>query len=249
MKGSKMKSNTEELRSRGYIDDFDISEYRTKGKEELIELLQDKEAYVRSAAVKMLSLKFDMNDAELSHMILDKIIQEKKLYVRIEMAAALEKGGELTAKEMIKFIGKIGNNQHKVLPERPSKKKNFPLARDFMVRSLGRMNTCVMPVMMEVLESEDKEKISEIFDSIGYLAFYNLQVAKSEYADIILKTLEKYKDEKVIYWKGIQCLSGFPWIKIVEFLKTVIEEKKEQLFVEEAKRSLRLMKRPLLDQY
>lgn len=48
------------------------------------------------------------------------------------------------------FMRKIGNNQHKVLPERPYKKKNFPLAYDYMTRSLKRMNTCVMPVMMEV---------------------------------------------------------------------------------------------------
>lgn len=244
-----MKSNIRELRKRGYIDDLEISEYQLKSKEELIELLQDKEAFVRSAAAKTISIKFEMNDTELSKIILDKIIREKKLYVRIEMAAALEKGRELTAKEMIKFIRKIGNSQHKILPERPSKKKNFPLARDFMTRSLGRMNTCVMPVMMEVLHSEDKEKISEIFDSIGYMAFYNLQVAKSEYTDIILKTLEKYKDEEVIYWKGVQCLSGFPWIKTVQFLKSVIEGNRRQLFVEEAKRSLRLMKRPLLDEY
>jgi hypothetical protein len=109
------------LRKRGYIDDFDISEYRSKSKEELIELSQDKEAYVRSTTTKMLSLKFDMNDSELSKIILDRIIREEKLYVRIEMAAALEKGGALIAKEMIKFIGKTGNNQHKVLPERSSK--------------------------------------------------------------------------------------------------------------------------------
>lgn len=47
--------------------------------------------------------------------------------------------------------------------------------------------------------------------------FYNLQVAKSEYADLILKILEKYKVDKIIYWKGIQCLSGLPWIKTVQF--------------------------------
>ena len=51
----------------------------------------------------------------------------------------------------------------------------------------------------------------------------------------------------MIYWKGILCLSGFPWQKTVVFLNNVVETEDVSLYVEEAKRSLRLMKKPLLD--
>lgn len=244
-----MKTDIETLRSRGYIEGDVINEYRKKSKEDLIELLDDKIPCVRSSAVKALSLSYDMNEIEISKIVLEKLVKEKKLYTRIEMGAALERGGEITAQQMVRYIGKIGKNQHKKLPERSSKKISFPLARDFITRSLARMDIKVMPVLIDVLDSQDEEKISEIFDAIGYMAFYNSNAAKREYAKKVLDAIEKYKNNEVIYWKGILCLSGFPWQQAVDFLKNAIATENEILLVEEAKRSLRLMKRPLLDIY
>lgn len=239
----------EAKRQRGYIEDKDLTGYQMKNKEELIKLLQDTQPGIRSIAARMLGLKCNMNDIKITEIILKELVKEKKLYTRIEMAAALEKGGGVTAKAMIHYIGKVGRNQHQSLPERPSAKKSFPLPRDFITRSLARMHTSIMPIMIEVLESEDKAKISEILDAIGYMAFYNLEVAKEEYLDSILKTMKEYEKDEVIYWKGLICLSGFPWSKTEEFLKSVVRENKTTLLVKEAERSLRLLKRPLLDEH
>lgn len=244
-----MNTDIETLRSRGYIEQDNIYEYEKKSKKELIDLLDDKIPCVRSSASKALSLSYDMNEIEISKIILEKLLKEKKLYTRIEMGAALERGYEITAQQMVQYIGKIGKNQHKKLPDSPSKKISFPLARDFITRSLARMDIRVMPVLINVLDSQDEEKIAEILDAIGYMAFYNLRAAKLEYTEKVIDTISKYKNNEVIYWKGILCLSGFPWQKSVDFLKKVIETENESLFVEEAKRSLRLLKRPLLDNY
>lgn len=244
-----MNSDLETLRKRGYIEEDDISLYLKKGKEELIALLSDTIPSVRSSAVKALSLSCDMNDETLADIILSKLIKEKSLYTRIEMGAALERGGIVTAEKMVAYIGKIGKNQHTKLPERPSKKISFPLARDFIARSLARMDVKVMPVMISVLDSEDEAKISEILDAIGYMAFYNTRVAKLEYANKIIDTIKMYEKNEIIYWKGILCLSGFPWRTTVAFLGGVLERGANSIFEEEAKRSLRLIKRPLLDEY
>lgn len=244
-----MNADIESLRTRGYIEGDNIYEYEEKSKEELIKLLDDKIPCVRSSAAKALSLSYDMNEIEISKILLEKLLKEKKLYTRIEMGAALERGGEITAQQMVQYIGKIGKNQHKKLPDRSSKKISFPLARDFVTRSLARMDIKVMPVLIEVLDSEDEGKIAEIFDAIGYMTFYNSHAAEWKYTEKVLDTINKYKYNEVIYWKGILCLSGFPWQKTVDFLKKVIETESELLLVEEAKRSLRLMKRPLLDMY
>lgn len=244
-----MNTDTATLRTRGYIEGDNIYEYEEKSKEDLIILLDDKMPCVRSSAAKALSLSYNTNEIEIAKILLEKLIKEKKLYTRIEMGAALERGGEITAQQMVQYIGKIGKNQHKELPNRPSKKISYPLARDFITRSLARMNIKVMPVLISVLDSQDEEKISEIFDAIGYMAFYNSQAAKWEYTEKVLDTIKRYKNNEVIYWKGILCLSGFPWQKAVDFLRNVIATENEVLFVEEAKRSLRLMKRPLLDRY
>lgn len=243
MDGVKMNSDIETLRTRGYIEGDDIREYEEKSKEELIALLDDKTPCVRSSAVKAISFSYDINEIEITKILLEKLVKEKKLYTRIEISAALERGGEITAKEMVQYVGKIGKNQHKSLPDRPSKKISFPLARDFITRSLARMNVKIMPVLIEVLENQDEEKIAEIFDAIGYMAFYNIKAAKWEYTEKVLEAIEMYKENEVIYWKGILCLSGFPWQKAVDFLKNVIKTENQTLLVEEAKRSLRLMKR------
>lgn len=89
----------------------------------------------------------------------------------------------------------------------------------------------------------------EAFDAIGYMAFYNIKAAKWAYAEKVLEAIDTYRKNEVIYWKGILCLSGFPWQKAVDFLKRVIETESKTLLVEDAKRTLRLMKRPLLDMY
>lgn len=242
-----MNSHIETLRTRGYIEGDNISEYQEKSKEELIALLDDKTPCVRSSAAKALSFSCDINEIEITRILIKKLAKEKRLYTRIEMGAALERGGEITAKEMVQYIGKIGKNQHRTLPDRSSKKISFPLARDFITRSLARMDLKVMPVLIEVLESQDEEKISEVFDAIGYMAFYNIEATKWEYVQKVLEAIKTYKKNEVIYWKGILCLSGFPWQRVVDFLENVIETENQTLLVEEAKRSLKLMKRPLLD--
>ena len=184
-----MNTDIEILRSRGYIEDDNIYEYEKKSKKELIDLLDDKIPCVRSSAAKALSLSYDMNEIEISKIMLEKLLKEKKLYTRIEMGAALERGGEVTAQQMVFYIGKIGKNQHKKLPDRPSKKISFPLARDFITRSLARMDIRVMPVLINVLDSQDEEKIAEILDAIGYMAFYNIHAAKLEYTEKVLDTI------------------------------------------------------------
>lgn len=249
MYGGQMNSDIETLKTRGYIEGDDIREYEGKSKEELMLLLDDKVPCVRSSAAKAISVFYDINKIEITKILLEKLVKEKKLYTRIEIGAALERGGEITAKEMVQYIGKIGKNQHKNLPERSSKKISFPLARDFIARSLARMDVKIMPVLIDVLDSQDEDKIAEIFDAIGYMAFYNIKASKLEYAGKVIEVIDTYKENVVIYWKGILCLSGFPWQRSVDFLKNVINTESQTLLVEEAKRSLRLMKRPLLDTY
>ena len=164
------------------------------------------------------------------------------MYTRLEICTTLESGNHITAKEMIPYIGLIGNNQHKVLPDRPSFKSSYPLPRDLIVRSLARMKREILPVLMEVLESGDVDKIQEVLDAIGFLIFYDRQAATQEYMKKVLKTIEMYKDDDVVVWKGILCLSAFPYTQSIEYLKNVSVMAEKDLFREEAKRALKVMR-------
>lgn len=239
---NELNSDLETLRGRGYIENSDLREFKELDKTELIKLLHDKVPIHRSAAARVIGLKYGAGEAEIAKILLEQLYKEKKLYTRLEICTALESGNSITAKKMIPYIGKIGNNQHRVLPDRPSLKRSYPLPRDLIVRSLARMKREIMPVLMEVLDSNDTDKIREVLDAIGFLAFYDREAATAEGMDKVIETVERLKEDEVITWKGIVCLSAFPFTKSMEFLKNMSENSKNNLFAQEAKRALNVMK-------
>ena len=140
---------------------------------------------------------------------------------------------------MTDYLGKTGNNQHKTLPNKVSEKKSFPLPRDIVARSLGKMSAEVFPVLQTVVKGSDIEKIQEVLDAIGFMAFYNEKLATSENVMPILYLLKKYTDNHMISWKVVLCLSAFP---LTESKKVLLQyaDKKDVIGVE-ALRSLRLL--------
>lgn len=171
---------------------------------------------------------------------------EKKLYTRLEICNTLEKGNIETAKAMINYVGKIGSNQYKTLPDRPSNKISYPLPRDIVSRSLGRMDVVILPVLVNVLEGGDITKIQEVIDAIGFLVFYNPSVAKLEYLDKLIDIMRVYRSNDIILWKCITCLSAFPYEKAQNILLCISKDSTIDLFSKEANRSLKLINQKVL---
>ncbi len=241
-----MKSDIDALRSRGYMEADDMDTYKQWSKIKLFELLHDKEPVKRSIAVRLLSQSFGVENTEISKLLLEQLCMEQKLYTRLEICAALERGNEKTAEQMLLYIGKIGNNQYKTLPERPSLKKSYPLPRDIIARSLGRMDQRVMPRLLEALDTGGSMQLPEILDAIGYLAFYNEAAATKSNMSTVIKTMKDNWDSPLIVWKGILCLSGFPFEESIAFLQDIVKQNRNELFTAEAKRALKLMRKPKL---
>ena len=167
-----LKSKKSYLRKRGFIDPSDIKILEDKSKEEIGYLLFSDEPTIRTSAVAVLQ-RTEINKPDFTSLLLKLLSEEKCLYVRIEICEALEKCDRRAAKQMIHYLGKIGSNQHKTLPGRISKKKSYPLPRDIIARCLARMSTTVFEEFVNVLETDDINKISEILDAIGFMVFYN----------------------------------------------------------------------------
>lgn len=96
----------------------------------------------------------------------------------------------------------------------------------------------------KLLEKYDVKKVEFYYigDAIGFLAFYHREAATAEYMDKVIETVERHREDEVITWKGIICLSAFPYVKSREFLKSMCENNKNKLLVQEAERALRVMK-------
>lgn len=233
-----MKSSKDDLRKRGYATQEDIDSLNGKSQRELLDLIHADTAVVRTASAHNLSVTHG-NKRLVAAELLKQLCSEKCLYTKIALCQCLEKGGMDTAKQMVCYLGRIGRNQHKRLPARVSMKKSFPLPRDIIARSLGRMSPTVFPVLTDVLQSGDMDKIIEALDAIGYMTYNNQQLAAEINAQAVYDVMGKYPDDKLLQWKAIVCLSVYPSMKTKRVLEGFVNQ--NGLLGEEAKRSISLI--------
>ncbi len=236
-----MKSSNEDLRKRGFILKEDILKFQHLTNSELLILINSQVSVERSIAINLLSSRLHAEDLYFVKMLLDRLCIEKSLYTKIEICNALEKGDIKTAKQMLAYLGCIGKNQHLCLPEKVSQKKSYPLPRDIIARSLGKMNFGILPVLFDVLISNDEIKISEVIDAIGFLLFYNPDHVNDNFFKSITDTLDKYSDNNLIVWKCVCCLSSFRTKASIDVLNQIIASNENHIIKSEAQRSLRLI--------
>ncbi|EOH93164.1 hypothetical protein [Enterococcus pallens] len=203
-----MKSNQEQLQARGWIEADDLVPFQNRSPEELLNLLDSEKPQERSAAARLMPLT-----KTTTAKLLEAAANEKKLYCRLEIMRKLEVGTPETAKQMLPYLGEIGNNQHQLPLAKPSAKKSFPLPRDLIARSLGNMYPTILPTLFEQLGSLNSSKLSELIDAIGLLVFYHPHEASDEYFNQLLTLWDENEDNPLIQWKLIICFSAFPQSK------------------------------------
>ncbi len=238
-----MKSSEEALRKRGMAGEEDIKLLERLSTEDIFMKINSTVPAERSAAVIILRSRCNMEDKEYIFLLLERLKKEKSLYTKIEICNTLEKGNKTVALMMCNYLGSIGSNQHLTIANTVSRKKSFPLQRDIIARSLGRMDKEVFSVLLKQLKILDRTKISELLDAIGYMAFYNPDLANPENFGHILDTYEKYREDMLIVWKIALCCSGFPMKESIELLSHIQCEYSHPTIKAEAERSLKLIKK------
>lgn len=233
-----MKSSKEDLRKRGFAEKADTDKYNTYTKEQLYQLLDSRTAAERTIAVILLRTRCGYNDDEYLKILLQRLTKEKALYTKIEICNTLEAGNEKAALMMCNYLGRIGNNQHKTISDAVSKKKCYPLQRDIIARTLSRMDKSLCPVLLSQLDSGDRTKISELVDAIGYMIFYNKELAKLSNFMKIKETFERFGDDELIVWKIALCCSAFPSEESKALLKHIGENYPDTTIQKEVERSL-----------
>lgn len=232
-----MKSTSIALRNRGLATKEDIADVSMLSIEKLILLLHDEQPYMRSAAAIGLSPCVN----EVADELLEQLSKECCLYTRIAICQTLENGNSETARKMTGYLGQIGNNQHKVLPEKVSAKKSFPLPRDIVARSLGKMDISILPVIADVLTGNNKTQRYEALDAFGYMVFYNPVLATTKNCQLLLSLAKQEEGDLLQLWKIILCLSAFLCVESKEFLLQFASE--STILGLEAKRSLGILEK------
>lgn len=181
-----MKSCISDLQKRGYATSEDTERLSGLPQKILIEKLHSSDAAIRTMAASNLP----SIDENVTRELLQQLAIEKCLYTKIAICVSLERGNLKTAELMTEYLSKIGNNQYKALPNKVSAKKSFPLPRDIVARSLGKMDVSVFPALMAVLDEHDRAKICEVLDDIGYMVFYHPALATTENAKPVLSLID-----------------------------------------------------------
>lgn len=218
---------TEQRRRRGWIDTAELSAYENSPLSDLLAQLTDDRAYMRTIAARLLPLSSKTIDP-----LLETLACESALYTRLAITDKLESGDRSTVEKMLPLLATIGKNQHQT-PIAPSKKNSYPLPRDLIARSLGRMDPALFPVLLEAGTNLSISKLKEWIDAIGYMVFYHPDLASAENFQTLYSIKEAHLDEPLIQWKFLICFSAFPQSKGCLL--------KEEYFVAEAQRSLNLL--------
>ena len=232
-----MKSTRSQLKNRGMASPEEIAACASLPWEQLVEELRCPDPCRRTAAARCM----DPNSKSAPGLLLEQLAQEKCLYTRLAICETLEKGTEETAEKMLPWLGRIGNNQYKALPDKVSAKKSFPLPRDLIARSLARMDTAVFPLLLQLFNTGSEQQISEALDAAGFMAFYHPALADGENAERILHLLHSHSGSEIIVWKVLLCLSAFPVPEAVRVLEGYAV--RDDIFGKEAQRSLHLVER------
>jgi len=198
-----MKSTEKQLENRGYFSSRVESEFAKKSFDELIELLNSKSAVERTVSARLITKTKNPKSIPFLCLALEK---ERKLYTKIEICNSLVSYGKSALPELVKLLGKIGNNQHKHIPKSEFKKNSYPLPRDIIARIIIRIGKDALPLLIENLKSNSTRKISETIDAIGYICFYDRQ---EEIMYNLTNCYKYYSENELIKWKIIRALSAF----------------------------------------
>ena len=164
-----MKSSKEALAARGFVEEGSVSSDGWD-EESLASALRSSVAVERSTA----AIAIGKGGLSLCiPMLIDALSIEKKLYTKLAISDALVLLGEPAVLPLVGILGKVGSNQHNVLPVKPFLKKSFPLPRDIGARILVRMGPVVLPLLHGEIPSMERDSILESIDVMGHISFYS----------------------------------------------------------------------------
>ncbi|MCE1187912.1 MAG: hypothetical protein LWX56_02125 [Ignavibacteria bacterium] len=233
-----LKSSMQDLENRGFIPKRERQLDSCYSLRQFGEDINSPFAVVRSrAAFNSAVLPVD----EVLPTLVASLVAERKLYTKIELSNALQRISEPAVPYLTAYLGTIGNNQHKKLPDAVSKKNSYPLPRDLAARILCQIGVPALPYLQKVLVSGDLYMIREAIDSIGFISFYNND--KSMFEEL-RKCFNVYSHDLIIRWKIYIACSSFPMS--IEFLVTQVQVETIHIIQDEIRRSIRIIQRKKL---
>lgn len=219
---------------RGEITDRNLSRLSDLTNPELVKRLADPLAQNRTAAACLLG---ERRYTEAIPALCERLANEKALYSRLAAGDALAVMGEASLPGLTALLGKIGNNQHRAVPDEGFYKKSYPLPRDLAARVIIRMDDAALPYLEDVLRQGQRDVILEAVDAIGHIAFYTKNTRSEA---VLLDLFDRPSTDDLLRWKLVRAFQSFPSAKVRELLEEIIQHNENPIMRCEALRSLSL---------
>lgn len=212
----KNKAQTAKER-RGFTTEAENNLFVNKSDIELISLLKSDNPKERTSSAAILGQRKSIKAIVA---LCEQLKNEKALYSKIAISEALGEIGKPAINELLKYLGEIGNNQHKTLPGKIFNKWSYPLPRDIIARTICKIGDDILVDLSNILMNGNKKQIYEAIDAVGFISFYSENKTSFE---TLSKTLQKYHYNEVIRWKITRALSAFPCKKSEMILLNILK--------------------------
>ena len=222
-------------RNRGAVIGNEVAVAQAAHSLELIEMLSSPNPCARSVAAIAIGKRKDLLFAKN---LCDALSIEKSLYTKIYICEALVNIGIAALPIMIPYIGKIGTNQHTIVPSQTFKKLSYPLPRDIVIRTIVRMGKETLPLLRSTLLTASGEIVREVVDAIGHISFYSKD---TESLPLLIDIVRRFPKDCVIEWKVIRALQAFPQKESIDMLNHCVTKSTNDAIRDEARRSLKIL--------
>lgn len=113
--------------------------------------------------------------------------------------------------------------------------------RDIIARTLANMKEDILPVLMEVLKTNNIPAIREVIDAIGFICFYNKIHSNTQIIDALTLCLRNNYNENIIRWKLVRAFESFDDINVINTLMEIEQNDSQLVIKNEAKTSLKII--------
>lgn len=238
------------LKENGIPDQSTIEEMKKFSIKELYDNIDYPLADRRTAAIRILSWSVfghknrNKNKKERKFfidLILKRLTIEYKRYTKLEICNTLEIAGKEAAMEMVNYLGKIRKRQYEIVPVLATRKRGYPPPRDIIACTMAKMYPSAATILANAIENWERVKSLEAIDAYGFMAFHHSELNTEENCNIIYNVIENNKNDDLVIWKCVLCLSAFPSTESAKLLKKIKEEHRYQVIRAEAVRSLKIV--------
>lgn len=115
------------------------------------------------------------------------------------------------------------------------------MSQNIATTSLTHMKEEIIPVLMDVIKTNDIPAIREAIDAIGFICFYNKIHSNTQIIDALILCLGNNFSDNIIRWKLVRAFESFNDINVIKTLMEIEQNDSQLVIRNEAKRSLKII--------